>query len=363
MRMLINTEACRGPHRLRRPMVVRLRMMVCVSAILWVLGCWAVSMAEGGGSVDTFVNPVGDITQIGDPFVMKHGEDYYLYATSLPARGFYVWHSSDMITWDLKAKALDCLWEGNWWGGQDFWAPEVIYYNDRFYMTYSARDGDNHLKIALAASDDPLGPFINVKAPYFDRGMSFIDAHVFVDDDGAVYMFYVQDCSENIIEGKHVSQVYVQEMSDDLLELKGRPVLAAEPSQPWELKSGDWLWNEGPFVLKHEGLYYLMYSANFYASGEYAIGYATASSPLGPWTKYAGNPVLEKDLSIGVSGPGHNSVTTSPDGSELFIFYHTHTLPEHPSGNRTVNMDRLYFENGILRIKGPTRTPQPAPSK
>ena len=346
--------------RMSRLATMFMAAVVATSMIFWFS---TVTKAEGDGVLDTYTNPVGDIAQIGDPFVMKHEGEYYLYATSLSSRGFYVWHSLDLINWDLKGKALDCLWEGNWWGGQDFWAPEVIYYEGRFYMTYSARDGDDHLKIALAASDDPLGPFINVKAPYFDRGASFIDAHIFVDDDGTPYMFYVKDCSENVIDGKHVSQIYVQQMSEDLLELQGEPILAVEPSEPWEFRSGDWLWNEGPFALKHDGVYYLMYSANFYGSSDYAIGYATALSPLGPWIKYEGNPILAKDLDIGVSGPGHNSVTRSPDGTELLVVYHTHTYPEHPSGNRTVNIDRLCLEDGILKVKGPTRSPQPAPSK
>jgi GH43 family beta-xylosidase len=309
----------------------------------------------------TYTNPVGKITDIGDPFVLKHGDKYYLYATSMPTLGFKVWQSANLVDWEEKGLALDSSLKGNRWGMGDFWAPEVVYYQGKFYMTYSARDMDGHLKIALAVSDDPLGPFINLKAPLFDRGMSFIDGHIFIDD-GTPYLYYVKDCSENIIDGNHVSQTFVQKMSEDLTELKGEPVLVVEPDQAWEGIYSDWQWNEGPFVLKHEEMYYLMYSANFYASADYAIGYATAPTPLGPWKKYAGNPILEKDLEKGVSGPGHNSVTVSPDGSEYFIIYHTHTYPEHPSGNRTVNIDRLYFEDGILKVAGPTRSPQPLPS-
>jgi hypothetical protein len=92
------------------------------------------------------------------------------------------------------------------------------------------------------------------------------------------------------------------------------------------------------------------------------VGYATATNPLGPWTKYAGNPVLKKNMSIGVSGPGHNCVTSSPDDKELFIVYHTHTFPDKPSGNRNLCIDRMIFENGVIKVLGPTRSPQPLPS-
>ncbi|MFW6006841.1 MAG: glycoside hydrolase family 43 protein [Halanaerobiales bacterium] len=311
----------------------------------------------------TYTNPVGNITNIGDPYILKHDDTYYLYATSAPDFGFKVWQSEDLIKWDFKGYALNSNSEENGWGNNDFWAPEVIYYENKFYMTYSARDDDGHLKISLAVSEDPLGPFINLKAPLFDRGQSFIDGHIFVDSDGTPYLFYNKDCSENIIEGKHISQIYVQEMREDLTELKGEPVLAVEPSQEWEGAGEEWQWNEGSYVIKNNEKYYLMYSANYFGSSDYAIGYATADDPMGPWEKHEDNPVLEKDLDKGVSGPGHNSVTTSPDGEELFIVYHTHTFPEDPGGNRTLNIDRMYFEEGELKVKGPTRSPQPYPER
>jgi hypothetical protein len=69
------------------------------------------------------------------------------------------------------------------------------------------------------------------------------------------------------------------------------------------------------------------------------------------------------DPAIGLSGPGHDSITVSPDGSELFMVYHTHADVTKPSGKRTVNIDRLAFDDKSgLRINGPTRTPQPLPA-
>lgn len=320
------------------------------------------SDSERGRTVNkTYTNPVGNITGIGDPYVLRHEGRYYLYATSSP-RGFKVWESIDLVDWELRGMALDAEDEPNRWGIEAFWAPEVIHYRDAFYMVFSARTAQGSLKLALAKSDSPLGPFRTVKVPLVERELSYIDGHFFIDDDGTPYLFYVKDCSENVIDGVHTSEIYVQPMSDDLTELLGEPVLAVRPDQPWEGIDKDWRWNEGPFVLKVDGIYYLMYSANVFSSPEYAVGYATAPSPLGPWTKAAENPILAQRPEIGVSGPGHNSVTLSPDGTELFIVYHTHTDPKRPSGNRTVNIDRLYVKDGRMWVDGPTRTPQPAPS-
>ncbi|AGB41264.1 putative beta-xylosidase [Halobacteroides halobius DSM 5150] len=346
---------------------IKLSMVICTLLVFsfsnTIHGFWLFDIFTGGDKMEkTYTNPVGGITNIGDPYVLKYNGRYYLYATSAPSIGFKVWTSKNLVDWKEKGLALDSSLKGNKWGRGDFWAPEVEYYQGKFYMTYSARDKKGHLQIALAASDNPLGPFKNVKAPLFNRGKSYIDGHIFVDDDGTPYLYYVKDCSENIINGKHISQIYVQEMSKDLTTLKGEPTLAIEPSQSWEGIKKDWQWNEGPYVLKHNEIYYLMYSANVYSSSDYAIGYATAPSPLGPWKKYNKNPILSKNMEKGISGPGHNSVTTSLDGSKMYIVYHTHTYPKFPSGNRTVNIDLMYFEDGILKVDGPTRSPQPMPN-
>jgi hypothetical protein len=61
-------------------------------------------------------------------------------------------------------------------------------------------------------------------------------------------------------------------------------------------------------------------------------------------------------------------VIESPDGKELFIVYHTHQQPAHPSWTRQLSIDRLTFEPGSnggpdrIAVKGPTDTPQPMPS-
>jgi beta-xylosidase len=310
----------------------------------------------------TYQNPL-PIKSIGDPFVLRAPEGtYYCYATSAPD-GFKAWTSPDLVHWTdigyVYKRGDDS------WGEADFWAPEVVLYNGKYYMHYSARWGKNQsLRIGVAISDSPTGPFVDLfNRPMFDFGYAAIDGHVFFDDDGRKYFYYSRDCSENIVDGRHESHLYVAELGDDLVAFKNEPRLIVQPEQDWELLSGvDWRWNEGPFVLKHEGNYYLMYSANFYASREYSVGYAIAKDPLGPFVKAAHNPVLVSNAPE-ISGPGHNSVIPSPDGTELFVVYHIHTDPLKPSGDRQVCMDRMGFrEDGTLYVHGPTNTPQAAPA-
>jgi len=158
--------------------------------------------------------------------------------------------------------------------------------------------------------------------------------------------------------------IYGVKLRSDLSDIDGEPVLCTQADQPWELpEAGRSRCNEGPFVFKRGEVYYMTYSANHYAEPFYGIGYATAQSPLGPWSKSPLNPLVSQRPEIGVSGPGHNCVISSRDGKELYMIYHTHADPTNPSSRRTVNMDRLSVQpDGRLTFTGPTRTPQPFPS-
>jgi GH43 family beta-xylosidase len=309
----------------------------------------------------TYQNPL-PIKNIGDPFILRAPDGkYYCYATSAPD-GFKAWSSADLVHWTDIGYVYKRKEDS--WGRSDFWAPEVILHNGKYFMHYSARWGKNQsLRIGVATASSPGGPFLDAfNRPMFDFGYAAIDGHVLFDEDGRKYFYYSRDCSENVVDGRHESHLYVAELTDDLVSLKGEPLLITKPEQEWEIRSGaEWRWNEGPFVLKHEDRYYLMYSANFYASRDYSVGYAVSEHPTGPFLKAAHNPVLYS-TDAEISGPGHNSVTTSPDGNELFIVYHTHTDPQRPSGDRQVCIDRMGFrEDGSLYVQGPTHTPQSLP--
>lgn len=304
-----------------------------------------------------YQNPL-PIQHIGDPFVLRVKDRYYCYATSAPD-GFLAWTSANLVEWQEAGYVYQRRADS--WGQSDFWAPEVVHYLDKYWMHYTARWGQNgSLRMGVAVADSPLGPFVDLfNRPMFDFGYAVIDGHVFFDEDGKKYFYYSRDCSENVVNGRHESHLYVAGLADDLVSFVGEPVLVARPEQDWEIQSGDaWRWNEGPFVLKQNGLYYLMYSANFYASRQYSVGYAVSEKPTGPFRKAAHNPVLASSCPE-ISGPGHHSVTVAPDGETLLIVYHTHTDPQNPSGDRQVCMDRMGFDaDGTLFVAGPTHTRQ-----
>ncbi len=302
------------------------------------------------GEVTTFANPLDVV--IADPFVLRQGPTYYLYGTTDARSGFKVWTSTNLVDW--RSRGFAYRKNDTDFGQRHFWAPEAFEHKGKFYLHYTAASKEHSQRIVLAESDSPLGPFKEVKAPWFQSKLCVIDSHVFKDDDGQLYLYYVLDCSEN-----GDSEIYVRKVSDDLV-VSNEDTFCAKPSQPWE---GD-QWNEAPFVIKRGDAYLMMYSANGYFDSRYNVGYATAPSPLGPWTKAPENPVLRHTKDV--SGPGHNALIESPDGTELYAIYHTHQLMTGgPKRHLATDPVKVIEEPGKpprLVFEGPSATPQPLPS-
>lgn len=259
---------------------------------------------------------------LADPFVMLHGGMYYAYGT-YSDRGIAVFVSDDLACWrKLDDLALD---KQDSWGEKWFWAPEVYEANGKFYMYYSA---DEHICVAVA--DNPCGPFRQpVKTPMIPDEKC-IDNTLFIDTDGQPYLFF---CRFN--DGLNI---WMAELEADLTTLKPetmRPCI--HTSQPWEQ-----IWprvNEGPFVIKHDGYYYLTYSANSYESQDYGIGCAVASDLRGEWTKYEHNPLLRRPK--GLVGTGHHCIFTDKEG-QLRLAFHAHK-DSHNIHPREMYITRIGF--------------------
>lgn len=289
-----------------------------------------------------------NVQNIGDPFVVFDGNAYYMYSTDFDVNGFKVRKSNDLKTWEVVGVALDL---NDSWAFQDFWAPEVIYHNGKYVMHYSARrKTDKSLRIGVAIADKPEGPFVDVyNGPMFDFGYAAIDGHVFIDDDKTAYFYYSRDCSENVVDGVHTSQIYVAKLSDDLTKIISEPKFLFGATEDFECKHEDksWRWNEGPYVLKSNGKYYLNYSANCYATRHYCICLAISDKPDGDFKKMGATltcDMVESDF----SGPGHNAFFVDREGN-LKTSLHIHTFENAPSFNRkAVICDVEIKENTIV---------------
>lgn len=298
----------------------------------------------------SYTNPVQGAC--ADPCVLKHDGTYYAYCTYTPdypnmPRGIRLYSSTDLVHWEDRGYALK---RDDSWGNKQFWAPDILERDGTFYLYYAAET-----RICVATADSPLGPFKQAEQKPMEPDSIRIDAHVFQDDDGQRYFYYVQFNKGNEIWGG--------KLNDDLVSVDESSLkLMVKPDQPWERHQAPIA--EGAVVLKHKGTYYLTYSGSHFESPEYAVGYATSDSPLGPWKKHEHNPIMKSTAYA--HGTAHHCFTTSPDDSETFIVYHRHhTLSE--TEPRQMSIDRVRFvprSSGpdVLEIRGPTSSPQPMPS-
>ena len=345
---------------------------------------------------ESFDNPL-DVA-LGDPYVIYDHPTgkYYMYGTGGGARnGFAVYSSADLENWHNEGQVYDAGNENGWsdstaaWDGA-YWAPEVYAHNGRFYLFYSAQWKDNpgndleNFRIGVAVADKPTGPFVDLPGgPLFDPGYPIIDANVYFAKDGRIFLYYSRCCYKHPVASEvaawarqkgwfdeiEESWVYGVELKPDFSGVIGDPVLLLRPPVTMDDAQAEWesrsvtsrevnrRWTEGSFTFKHDGIYYMMYSANHFAGENYAVGYATATHPLGPYTKAANNPVLEKNTTRGgdVSGTGHNSVVFLPDGRMLCVY---HGRTQQTGDERVVFIDEMEIgSDGVLKVLGPTTNP------
>lgn len=291
-----------------------------------------VSFACARAWAATYTNPVIDEIGPADPDVILSNGTYYLYCTGDNV-SYHVYTSSDLVHWTKKGRVFTP-------GEKGVWAPDV--YADPqgglIYLYYTVNK-----RIGVAVANSPEGPFDN-RAKLVD---SAIDAHLFRDGDGRLYLYYVE------LPG---SRINVQRMRTPL-EKEGDPVEVVRPTEPWEKKRGHV--TEGPFMLKHNGTYYLLYSGTGADSPDYGVGYATSKSPTGPFVKFAGNPVIHRGG--GVFGPGHGCVVTDAEG-KLWHVYHQQR-DESRGWNRFLCLDPLWFDDDdVLHGRATRGTPQSAPA-
>ena len=294
-----------------------------------------------------------------DPFILNDGGTYYMYATTPGAiAGFKCHASNDLVHWKVEGY---CLTAEDSFGYKNFWAPEVVKHGGRYYMHYSAREsGSELLRIGVAVSDSPAGPFRDaIPGPLLSLpGRSTIDAHCFRDDDGKNYLFFSMDCPTNIVNGVHTSQSMCIRLDDSLTKVEGEYVLVSTPDCPWETEHDDkWQWNEGPFVLKHAGKYYLTYSANGFTDASYSVWQAVGTSPMGPFTKVSaeeGNPIISGASMPYANGSGHHTFVRN--GDELYAIYHVHGHESQISYAiaRYLFADRASFADDKIVVNGPS---------
>ncbi len=260
-----------------------------------------------GGSSSGLVYPF----DFPDPSMLVVGDIYYAYATNSVAGNIQIVASNDLTHWTAVNNALPGL--PSWASAHFTWAPSVARIGGTFDMYYAVDPaGSTNECISVATAAQPQGPFVDGSSAPLECQNSLggsIDPAAFVDSHGTPYLLWKSG-------GTGSSKIWSQQLSPSGTSFAPgtSPTVVLTPDAAWE---GGTV--EAPDLVEAGGRYDLFFSGNDWNTGDYAVGAATCSGPLGPCTDSSSNPVLASDP--GVSGPGGESVFADTSGSFHIAFH------------------------------------------
>lgn len=289
-------------------------------------------------------NPVWD-DNFPDPQVIPDGDGWVAIATNGGGSNVQTLTSTDLTTWQRGPDALPTL--PDWTSPGKVWAPEAARIGDQWVMYYTTRGPDPSLQcVGRAVAEAPGGPYTDDSdgpLVFEDDAGGSIDASPYTDPDGRHWLLWKND-------GNAVGQdtwISMQRLSDDGLTLTGDPTRLIRQDLDWE---GDLV--EAPFVWFHDDTFHLFYSANAFASADYAVGHAVAHQVTGPYAKDPEPILTSNDVA---AGPGHCALFTDHDG-QVWMVYHAWD-PESigsVSPGRTMWLSRVGFgPDGTVTVEPP----------
>ena len=277
---------------------------------------------------------------LADPFAFEHEGIYYMIGTGLGVSQredtFPALMSDDLITWNHTGDVLQVNNRPD--QPSSYWAPEIAYHDNQFYLFYSVGFGEQKHRLRVAAAASPLGPFNDSQAIELtdvNRLPFAIDPHPFRDrNDGQWYLFYSRDFLD-LNDGYRVGTgIVVDRLIDNLTRLAGDETLVLRARHDWQLyqanrtiynRTYDWHTLEGAATWQAEpDVFVCFYSGGNWQETSYGVDYGVAaSSPMGPYSEDSTNQArITHSIQGTIIGPGHNSIILGPDRQTTYIVYH-----------------------------------------
>jgi xylan 1,4-beta-xylosidase len=255
-------------------------------------------------------NPVvpGDFP---DPSVVKVGDTYWATATTSNwGPVFPLLTSTNLTDWRLVGHVFPS--ELPAWADYYFWAPEISQDGGRTYVYYTAHQKGGTLAVGVASADSPAGPYRD-HGPLVSQPAGSIDGFPMRDEKGELYLIWKEDGNSR----NEPTPIWAQRLNDDRTALVGEKKELFRNTAPWE---GNLV--EGVSVVRHDDYFYAFYAANGCCGTgcTYATGVARAKSLLGPWEKFAQNPILTNNPTWACAGHG----TAIERDGRWFMLHHAY---------------------------------------
>jgi hypothetical protein len=263
-----------------------------------------------------------------DPQIALFDGVYYIYPTTdgfanWTATTFSVFSSTNLVDWTDRGVILDVPRDLTWATGHA-WAPAITRVGGTYYFYFCA---DQQIGVATASS--PTGPFKDALGhPLIATtayGTHSIDPYLFTDDDGTNYLYF----------GSGTNGARAVKLGADMTSLVGTPANITPSGASGVV--------EGSVMFKRNGTYYLQWSEGDTRNATYQVAYGKAQAPMGPFTRLG--VILSENTTLGILGPGGNTVLAIPGRDEYYIVYHRFEIPGGDGTHRETCIDRMSFNS------------------
>ena len=313
----------------------------------------------------TFTNPI----EFGaDPWVVRRGDTYHL----IESRDNAIWVYRSTSLTRLKQNGVR-VWSApdTGWNRTNIWAPELHQIDGRWYIYYAGgRAGPPFIHqrsgVLQSAGDDPQGA-------YEDRGMLYTGTAAGADTTnywaidltverlgGQLYAVW-SGWEQHATTDRTPQHLYAARMSNPWTISSDR-VKISSPVESWE-RGTELDLQEAPQFLRNGGNVFIIYSARESWLPDYRLGQLRLASadadPTVPANFVKTGPVFTGTAEV--HGVGHPSFTTSPDGSEQWIVYHS-KVSRNPGWERVIRTQKFGWNaDGSPNFGTPTPPQQPLP--
>jgi len=257
-------------------------------------------------------------TDIHDPStIIKEGNTYWTFGTGAGTSNFPInaLYSTDLINWKRGPSPVTANTFPSWINSKvpgfdgNFWAPDLIEMNGKYYLYYSAFSATSGMRSAIGVMvtdslNTPNWQDLGMVVSTVDEGtlggqpVNTIDAGVYRDAQNNVWMVY----------GSHYAGIFVRQINTTTGKLLN--------SARYPVVGNNYAWHEyeAAQVKYINGYYYMFVNLGECCQGtnsDYYIVTGRSTSPTGPFLdkngvslwNYGGSTVLMSDGNY--IGPGH----------------------------------------------------------
>lgn len=264
--------------------------------------------------------------------IVKDGNRYWIFTTGI---GIYGMYSTDLVTWQSGSRPVFTSAEYPAWikskvpgFSGDFWAPECVYRNGKFYLYYSVSTfGSSVSTIGLATNVtlDPASPSYQ----WVDQGevvssgsgsaINAIDAAITADASGGLWMSY----------GSFFKGIGLIKLDGSTGKRSGTSFYWLAGNVAADNVTRNNSGSEAPYIVRNGGYYYLFINKGACcqgASSTYYIQVGRSTSITGPYldkngvdlNKNGGTTLIA--TSGNYVGPGH--VGLFQEGGANYLTHH-----------------------------------------